>query len=1086
MVRRLIFSFSIIFSLLLSFHTNAQFRAVGYYPTWVNYPAGINSVDLTKLTHINIAFANPNAAGTLIPADGTNADVTTIVNACHAKNVKVFISIGGAGAPGATYQNLLSSAANINSFVTKLVSYTTTYNLDGIDVDIEGDVLDGTTVTAAQYQTFVTSLATALHAQNKLMSAALATWFGSYVTKTAAAQFDWIGIMSYDNAMPCCDPAGPTAPYSQVTSDFAYWNGTKAVPGSKLNIGLPFYGYGWGTYGNGGNEISYCTIVSTYAGAENNDVVGSGSNAIYYNGIPTIKQKTNYAIANAGGIMIWQITEDCSSTSPKSLLAAIDATIHPPAINPTITFNNVSKTYGAASFTVAATSNSPGAITYSITAGNSFASITSGGTVTITGAGTVTIQASQVAATGYNAMTKTATLTIAKAPLTATANNQSKVYNTANPALTISYSGFVYSETSSVLTTAPSISTTAVTGSNVGTYPITLSGGAAANYTITLTNGTLTVNPAAPTLSYTGLTSGTAGGTINLTSSSNSAGAVNYSVANGTGTATVTGTTLNLSTAGTVTLTLNLAASGNYSAGTVTQTITINAANQNPTITFNNVSKTYGAAGFTVAATSNSPGAITYSITAGNSFASITSGGTVTITGAGTVTIQASQAAATGYNAGTKTATLTIAKAALTATANNQSKIYNTANPPLTIAYSGFVYSETSSALTTAPSISTTALTASNAGTYPITLSGGAAANYTIALANGTLTVNPATPTLSYTGLTSGTAAGTINLTSSSNSTGAITYSVVNGTGSGSVSGTTLNLSTAGSVTLTVSLAASTNYTAQSITQTITINPPANQNPSIVFGNISKNYGDPSFTVSASSNSSGTFTYSIISGASFATITSGGQVTVTGAGAVTIQASQAAGPGYNAGTANATLTINKASGANTSMNSPNSGNPGTVISLSPVSNSTGPVTFSIVPGGTGSGTLAGSQLTLDNPGIITLQVIIGGDANYNNDTILQQITINTVTALHAQQSGLELSVFPNPVTDHATLQLNLSGDCHGSLVLCDMNGKVISVIAEGYIARQESFLIQLSQYPSGLYLLRLDTEKGSYYHKIAR
>ncbi|HXA02533.1 MAG TPA: glycosyl hydrolase family 18 protein [Cytophagaceae bacterium] len=328
MASRLNFSF-LIFTLIFALSAHAQFRVIGYYPTWVNYPNGIKNVDLAKLTHINIAFANPNVSGILIPADGTNASVTTIVDSCHAKNVKVFMSIGGAGAPGTTYKNLLSSATNINSFVANIVNYAVTYNLDGIDVDIEGDVLDGSTVTAAQYQSFVTALAIALHAQSKQMSAALASWFASFVTNTAAAQFDWISIMSYDNAIPPNDPAGPHAPYSGAVSDFQYWNTTKAVPGAKLNIGVPFYGYGWGTYADpNNNEIPYCTIVSTYAGAENNDIVGSGSNAIYYNGIPTIKQKTSYAMTNGGGIMIWEITEDCISTGPKSLLAAIDQVVH--------------------------------------------------------------------------------------------------------------------------------------------------------------------------------------------------------------------------------------------------------------------------------------------------------------------------------------------------------------------------------------------------------------------------------------------------------------------------------------------------------------------------------------------------------------------------------------------------------------------------------------------------------------------------------------------------------------------------------------------------------------------------------------
>jgi hypothetical protein len=84
------------------------------------------------------------------------------------------------------------------------------------------------------------------------------------------------------------------------------------------------------------------------------------------------------------------------------------------------------------------------------------------------------------------------TVNIAKVTLTATADNKNKNQGDANPALTITYTGFVNSETVAAIT-APSISTTALTASPIGTYPITLTGGSATNYDITLVNGTLTI-----------------------------------------------------------------------------------------------------------------------------------------------------------------------------------------------------------------------------------------------------------------------------------------------------------------------------------------------------------------------------------------------------------------------------------------------------------------------------------------------------------------------------------------------------------------------------------------------------------------
>jgi cytoskeletal protein CcmA (bactofilin family) len=84
---------------------------------------------------------------------------------------------------------------------------------------------------------------------------------------------------------------------------------------------------------------------------------------------------------------------------------------------------------------------------------------------------------------------------ISKAPLIAKATDTTKAYGDANPSFTISYSGFAYNETASSIT-APTATTTATANSNVGTYPITLSGGSSANYSFGLyLPGTLTIAP---------------------------------------------------------------------------------------------------------------------------------------------------------------------------------------------------------------------------------------------------------------------------------------------------------------------------------------------------------------------------------------------------------------------------------------------------------------------------------------------------------------------------------------------------------------------------------------------------------------
>ena len=106
---------------------------------------------------------------------------------------------------------------------------------------------------------------------------------------------------------------------------------------------------------------------------------------------------------------------------------------------------------------------------------------------------------------------------------------------------------------------------------------------------------------------------------------------------------------------------------------------------------------------------------------------------TVTITGKGNYT-------------GTKTATFTIQKAPLTITAKSYTIKQGEALPAFEAEYSGFKNSETSSVLTTQPTFSCSATSASAPGTYGITVSGATANNYDITHVKGALTITDADP----------------------------------------------------------------------------------------------------------------------------------------------------------------------------------------------------------------------------------------------------------------------------------------------------------------------------------------------------
>jgi len=114
--------------------------------------------------------------------------------------------------------------------------------------------------------------------------------------------------------------------------------------------------------------------------------------------------------------------------------------------------------------------------------------------------GSYAITASGASSGNYTITHAGGTLTVTQAPLTITAENKSKVYGAAVPALTASYAGFVNGDTAGSLTTPVSLGTAAGTGSAVGNYAITASGASSGNYAITHVNGTLAVSAAPLTI----------------------------------------------------------------------------------------------------------------------------------------------------------------------------------------------------------------------------------------------------------------------------------------------------------------------------------------------------------------------------------------------------------------------------------------------------------------------------------------------------------------------------------------------------------------------------------------------------------
>jgi GH18 family chitinase/chitodextrinase len=296
---------SLLLSILFSIALQAQ-HVIGYVPYW---SGTASEIQYDKLTHINYSFAIPDVDGHLKPLQNT-AKLQQIVANAHAVGGKVLIAIGGWSENGVVldsrFEAIGANPQYRTNLVNDIVNLVNQYNLDGADMDWE---FPDAGASADNFEALMTELYNALHPMGKLVTSAVSgsSWGGQGINTNVRNVVDWLNIMAYDfnnqNHSTYSDALGAVAYYQQ-----------KGFPNSKLALGVPFYARpSW---------ESYASIVGRGADPYQDSFDGNG-----YNGINTIKQKTNYVINNGlRGVMIWEISQDLNNQY--SLVTAIDEEIN--------------------------------------------------------------------------------------------------------------------------------------------------------------------------------------------------------------------------------------------------------------------------------------------------------------------------------------------------------------------------------------------------------------------------------------------------------------------------------------------------------------------------------------------------------------------------------------------------------------------------------------------------------------------------------------------------------------------------------------------------------------------------------------
>jgi len=487
----------------------------------------------------------------------------------------------------------------------------------------------------------------------------------------------------------------------------------------------------------------------------------------------------------------------------------------------------------------------------------------------------------------------------------------------------------------------------------------------------------------AQTISFPAIATQTVGGApLALGATASSGLAVTYTV---TGPATISGSTLTPTATGTVKVTASQAGNSTYTAATpVSQTFTVGKGSQ--TITFPTIAdQTYGEAPFTLASppTASSGLAVTIKVISGPA---TISGTKVTLTGAGVVTLAANQAGNANYNAAAQaTSSFVVNKGAQTIAAFAPIATQYKGEAPFAItlpkASSGLAVAVTvqsgpatiAGTKVTVTGTGTVVLAANQAGSVNYEAAPQITTSFTVDETKQTISAFAAIPAKTY-----GVAPFTIVPPKASSG---LPVTVTVFSGPASISGATVTVTAAGTVTLAANQAGDANFApAAQVTTSFVVNGIA-QTLTAFAPIAAQTFGEAPFHITPPTASSGLpVTVTVKSGpASISDDT----VTLLGAGTVVLAADQAGNSTHAAAKEVTTsIVVKKAAqtiAAFTTIPTQSYGE--APFTLTPPTASSSLVITVTVK--SGPARISGDLVTLTGVGTVVLEASQAGNANYN-------------------------------------------------------------------------------------------------------
>lgn len=296
--------------------TSVDFKQVAYWSPSNNdslNEVDLDEIDFEALTHIIYTSVSVGSDGELNALDDDDQELLEeMVSLAHDADIEVMVALGTGS--DSNFNSIAESSSLTSDFVDSVSEFIDDYDLDGVELNWQtigdDDESENLEELLDELQEELGSKTLAMALPSDELDAA------DNIENDMFTYIDFANVHAFDST----DSDDLHSSLEDAEDAISYWTGRCLIQ-NKLVLGVPLYSVDDDE--DESESFSYAEIVD-----DNSDFACDDENEGYnYNGIPTIIDKTNYALLYAGGMMMNSLEQDSFDDTDYLLLDVINETV---------------------------------------------------------------------------------------------------------------------------------------------------------------------------------------------------------------------------------------------------------------------------------------------------------------------------------------------------------------------------------------------------------------------------------------------------------------------------------------------------------------------------------------------------------------------------------------------------------------------------------------------------------------------------------------------------------------------------------------------------------------------------------------